>query len=54
MLAALALVCMALGRGIGGMLGALPPLPVWLPVLISAAALPLARVFRPAQDGDDG
>lgn len=53
-LAALVLVCMALGRGIGGVLGSLPPLPAWLPILLSAAALPLAWAFRPAADEDEG
>lgn len=53
-MAALVLVCMALGRGIGGMMGTLPPLPAWMPILIGAAALPLAWAFRPAGDEDDG
>lgn len=42
--------CFAIGRGIGGTMGALPALPVWVPPLVSIMAIPLSRIFwHPAQ-----
>lgn len=41
----LVLVCFGIGRGIGGVLGALPPLPVMLPLAISFLSIPLARII---------
>lgn len=38
-------VCFGIGRGLGGVLDFLPPLPFWLPLLISAAAIPLGRLI---------
>lgn len=37
--------CFAIGRGIGGTLGALPLLPAWVPPLMSLLAVPLGRIF---------
>lgn len=37
--------CLAIGRGIGATMGALPLLPVWVPPLMSLLAVPLARIF---------
>ncbi len=38
-------VCFGIGRGIGGVLGALPPFPVMLPISISFLSIPLARLI---------
>ena len=43
--AAVVSFCLAIGRGIGGTMGALPLLPVWVPPLMSLMAVPLARIF---------
>ncbi|RUS59897.1 hypothetical protein EGN72_11375 [Pseudorhodobacter sp. E13] len=51
----LVLVCFGIGRGIGGVLGSLPPFPLMLPIGISFLAIPLARLIwdpRKAQDMD--
>jgi len=40
----LVVVCFAIGRGIGGVLGVEPDWPAWLPVALSFAAIPLARL----------
>lgn len=46
--ALLVVICFALGRGIGGVLALQPALPVYLPVALSFASVPLARlVWRP-------
>ncbi|MFC2970382.1 hypothetical protein [Acidimangrovimonas pyrenivorans] len=45
---ALVIFCFAVGRGVGGVLGALPALPLWLTLGLSTIAIPLARLFRPA------
>ena len=37
-------VCFGIGRGIGGVLAALPPFPLMLPVAISFLSIPLARM----------
>ena len=44
---ALVVFCFAIGRGIGGMLGALPPLSLWLTLGLSAVSVPLSFLFRP-------
>ena len=41
----LVLVCFGLGRGIGGVLGSLPALPLMLPIAISFLSIPLARLI---------
>ena len=52
--AAVVSFCFAIGRGIGGTMGALPPLPVWVPPLMSLLAVPLARIcWNPAMPGPD-
>ncbi|MDP4033194.1 MAG: hypothetical protein Q8P60_10150 [Pseudorhodobacter sp.] len=38
--------CFGIGRGLGGVLGVLPPLPMLLPFAVSFLALPLARLLR--------
>ena len=38
-------VCFGIGRGLGGVLGALPPFPLMLPVAVSFLAIPLARMI---------
>lgn len=38
-------VSFGIGRGIGGVLGALPPFPLMLPVAVSFLAIPLARMI---------
>jgi hypothetical protein len=38
-------VCFGIGRGIGGIAGALPPFPLMLPIAISFLAIPLARMI---------
>ena len=44
--------CLAIGRGIGGTMGALALLPVWVPPLMSLLAVPLARIFlKPGSAG---
>jgi len=43
--ALLVIVCFGIGRGLGGVLGALPPFPVLLPVAISFLAIPLCRLI---------
>lgn len=40
----LVVVCFGVGRGIGGVLGALPPFPLALPLGISFLAIPLGRL----------
>ncbi|WP_415233443.1 hypothetical protein [Pseudorhodobacter sp.] len=40
----LVLVCFGLGRGIGGVLGSVPTLPLMLPIAISFLSIPLARL----------
>jgi len=42
--AAIVSFCFAIGRGIGGTMGALPPLPDWVPPLMSLLAVPLSRI----------
>ena len=43
-------VCFGIGRGIGGVLGAVPPLPLMLPIAISFLSIPLCRlVWDPAK-----
>lgn len=37
--------CFAMGRGIGGVAGALPPIPVWVPPLMSLLAVPVSRIL---------
>lgn len=44
----LVIFCFAIGRGVGGVLGALPSLPLWLTLGLSTVSIPLARLFRPA------
>ncbi|MDZ4097043.1 MAG: hypothetical protein U1D35_19280, partial [Paracoccaceae bacterium] len=45
-------VCFGIGRGIGGVLGAVPPFPVMLPIAISFLSIPLARlIWKPVQPG---
>lgn len=41
----LVLVCFGIGRGLGGVLGSLPPFPLMLPIAISFLAIPLARLI---------
>lgn len=38
-------VCFGIGRGLGGVLGALPPFPVMLPISISFLSIPLCRLI---------
>lgn len=38
-------VCFGIGRGVGGIAGALPPFPLMLPIAISFLAIPLARMI---------
>ena len=46
--------CFAIGRGIGGTMGAVPPLPVWVPPLMSLLAVPLSRIcWNPAASHPD-
>ena len=45
------LVCFGAGRGIGGVVGYLPPLPLVVPLFLSLAALPLARMIHDPRDG---
>ncbi|MGL6209643.1 MAG: hypothetical protein ACRC14_07440 [Paracoccaceae bacterium] len=43
-------VCFGIGRGIGGVLGALPPFPVMLPIAISFLSIPICRmIWNPAR-----
>ena len=52
----LVLICFGIGRGIGGVLGSLPPFPLMLPIGISFLAIPLARLVwdpRKAQAMDE-
>lgn len=37
-------LCFGIGRGIGGVLGALPPFPLMLPIAISFLSIPLSRL----------
>ena len=37
--------CFGVGRGIGGTMGALANVPVWVPPLMSLLAIPLSRIF---------
>lgn len=41
----LVVLCFAVGRGIGGVLGLKPALPVWLPLALSFLAVPLSRLI---------
>lgn len=41
----LVLVCFGIGRGIGGVLGALPPFPLMLPIAVSFLSIPLCRMI---------
>lgn len=41
----LVILCFGIGRGIGGVLGALPPFPLMLPVAVSFLSVPLSRLF---------
>lgn len=41
----LVLVCFGIGRGLGGVVGALPPFPIMLPLSISFLSIPLARLI---------
>lgn len=48
----LVVLCFGIGRGIGGVLGALPHFPLMLPIAISFLAIPLARlIWDPWQAG---
>lgn len=49
-------ISFGIGRGIGGVLGALPPFPLMLPVAVSFLSIPLARMlWDPWQaDGETG
>ncbi|MGB8814455.1 MAG: hypothetical protein WCC57_14845 [Paracoccaceae bacterium] len=38
-------VCFGIGRGLGGVLGAMPPFPVMLPIAVSFLSIPLARLI---------
>ncbi len=38
-------LCFGIGRGIGGVLGALPPFPLMLPIALSFLSIPLARLL---------
>lgn len=40
------LVCFGAGRGLGGVIGYLPPLPLVVPLFLSLAAVPLARMVH--------
>lgn len=42
----LVVLCLGIGRGLGGALGVLPPFPMLLPLAASLLALPLARLLR--------
>ena len=43
--AAIVAFCFAMGRGIGGVAGALPAMPVWVPPLMSLLAVPVSRIL---------
>ncbi len=46
--------CFAIGRGIGGTAGSLPPMPVWVPPLMSLLAVPVSRIlWDPASGNPD-
>jgi len=46
----LVLVCYGIGRGLGGVLGALPPFPVMLPIAVSFLSIPICRlIWNPAK-----
>lgn len=46
--------CFAIGRGIGGTAGSLPPMPVWVPPLMSLLAVPVSRIlWNPASGNPD-
>lgn len=38
-------LCFGIGRGIGGVLGALPPFPLMLPIAVSFLSIPLSRLI---------
>lgn len=38
-------LCFAIGRGLGGVLGALPPFPLLLPISVSFLSIPLSRLI---------
>lgn len=40
----LVLMCFGIGRGLGGVMNAMPPLPMMLPISLSLLAIPLARL----------
>jgi hypothetical protein len=40
------LVCFGAGRGLGGVVGYLPPLPLVVPLFLSLAAVPLSRMLQ--------
>ncbi len=42
----------ALGRGLAGLIGMALPLPVWLPILLALAALPLSLMARDRRGED--
>jgi hypothetical protein len=42
----LVLVCFGVGRGLGGVFGYLPPLPLFVPLFVSLASVPLARLLH--------
>lgn len=43
-------LCFGVGRGIGGVLGALPPFPLMLPIAVSFLSIPLCRmIWNPAE-----
>jgi hypothetical protein len=51
----LVFVTFGLGRGFSGLLGGSLSMPLWIPFALSAAAVPLAFVFRSSwQDNGDG
>ncbi len=43
----LVVFCFAIGRGIGGVLGALPALPLGTPFALTLLSIPLSRLLRP-------
>jgi hypothetical protein len=46
----LVLMCFGVGRGLGGVMNSLPPIPMMLPISLSLLAIPLARlVWNPWQ-----
>ncbi|MFT7059664.1 MAG: hypothetical protein ACJASV_002175 [Pseudorhodobacter sp.] len=41
----LVVVCFGIGRGIGGVLGSMPPVPSMMPIILSFLSIPLARLI---------